>query len=376
MDSNFEPDITINGKSFNTDNLDKIPSSPRKLRRGFTENIKNNPINEDILNSNDLFESIKRVENQKKKKQKEEEDSKFNRLNEIDRQIDEITNELNSNDNIKLTVNESELENENNNLIKKFSIKELNIILKNIIIERDGIHSDLLLSIRDSRKTQYERRVDIKQKINYKYIFVKRIELTEEQKTVNLDRIFKTLELYSKKYKSIQIPKYDRETDYDRLLLITDYVKQQIDHRKKIGKYKLLLGAFFMGIELFIIYVLEFKDVKFVESQLQKMDQYELILNEWSNDKEVEQVMKRVSSFTSIFKVMGQNFGVFFVAKIIGKLFNRDTTEIEKMISTFLQGKTIEDLNVEDGEEETMISSLYNIGKTLLSMYMGNKTKI
>jgi hypothetical protein len=272
-------------------------------------------------------------------------------------------------------VNESELEDENNNLIKKFSIKELNSILKNIIIERDGIHSDLLLSIRDARKIQYERRVDVKQKINYKYIFVRRIELTEEQKTVNVGRIFKTLEIYSKKYKSIQIPKYDKDTDYDRLLLITDYTRQQIEHRKKIGKYKLLLGVFFMLIELFIIYILEFKDIKFVESQLEKMDQYELILNEWSNDREVEEVMKKVSTFTSIFKTMGQNFGVFFVAKIIGKLFNRDTTEIEKMISSFIQGKSIEDLNVEAGEEETMISSVYNIGKTLLSMYMGNKTK-
>lgn len=373
MDFTTEPEVTINGKVFNTDDLQHIPLSPRKLRKGFSENI--NPIQEDVLSSNNLFESLKKVDmKQKNVKQETKQSEEFNKLNELDKKIDEITEELKSNDNIKINLNDGQLEEENNNLIKKFSIKELNSILKNIIIERDGIHSDLILQIRDARKTQYERRVDIKEKTNYKYIFVKRIQLTEEQKTVNLDRIHKTLEIYSKKYKSIQIPKYDKDTDYDRLLLITDYVKQQVDHRKKIGMYKLLLGVFFMGIELFIIYVIEFKDINFVESQLKKMDQYELILNEWSNDKEVEQMMEKVSSFTSIFKIMGKNFGLFFISKIIGKVFNRDTIEIEKMISTFIQGKSIEDLNVEDGEEETMLSSIYSVGKNLLSMYMSNKS--
>lgn len=365
MDSYEFPDITINGNKIEDDQINAIPLSPRSINRSaFVDHLRSNPIINPIEKIGSLFESIKNIE------QRETRRSNVNIFKEIE-ELEDIKEEPIKEPEIKLDP-EWSIEERNRVLLNNFSQEELYNMLSDKLFERN-IKSNILVSIRNDKNRQYGR-ISMKEDENVvtKYVFVRKVKLTEEQKIDNTDKILEQLKLYKKKYPSIEIPKYDKDTEYDRLLLILECVKRQTDRRKKLSKYKLILGAIFMGIELFFLFIIKVNPGNFVESQLKNMDQYELILNE-IGDEEIEEIIENASPFWKIMKTMGLNMLIFVLSLGVSKMFGRDTSEITRIVSGFINGKSMQDISVDEGEEESLINNIYNVVKELMFMFMSGK---
>lgn len=260
--------------------------------------------------------------------------------------------------------------------------------------KEDTSTQNILLNFLDPKNSLHQREVEISNSFSESYIsppqkeslkeskeenklneeitktvFVRKIDYSENDKVNNTDKLIATLDIYKKKYKTIKLPKYDSETSHDKLLIYVDCAKSQINQRKKICKYKLMLGGLFLGIELFMYYIINIDPENFTLNQLKNMDQYELIFYEL-HEIGIERVIEQWSPMLRILWIMGMHILIFFGAKMLSKIFGGNTSEMQTLISGFLNGKTVEDMDVDDGEEETLISKVYNIFKA----FMGNRS--
>jgi len=386
----YQPTITVDGKRIEEDEIKDIPLSPRSLKKNtFDDHIKSfsgievlDKIFND-QNNTDLFGSIKNANRNYKKK--EDEFNIFKEIDEYDERLREEVDKRVSEENDK-QINEEEVNKSKSNepqksdckdvsheslseLIKSFSEDELYNILSNVSFEK-RINSEILVSIRNDKNIQRGRTTDYDPTIKYIYVYVKKVKLSNEQEVANKNKILKSLEIYSKKNKSLPLPKYDKDTEYDKLLLILYGARLEIQHRRKIGKYKVILSLVFMGIELFMLYNMKIDLGNFAETQLKNMDQYELIFNEF-DDKGIEGTIEEMSPGIKLMWNIGTNIIIFIITFAISKFTGRTIDgDMQSKISGFFNGKSIQDMDINSGEEDDMIGSLYNLAKTGISMFM------
>jgi hypothetical protein len=310
----MEPTVQINGNNIENEVIPLIPTSPRVLKKNnFGTFIRNNKIFGNP--SDNLKDAIQ-------------------------------------------DVSEKKVKSKDNELIQNTLFKLLDTSKKDELLETVTVKTTEKIP---TKLNELENTTDTKT------ILVRRIDYSEEEKINNTDKLIATLDVIKKKYKTIKLPKYDSETAYDKLLIYVECAKTQIKQRKKISKYKLLLGGLFLGIELFMTYILNMDPENFTLNQLKNMDQYEVIFNELQ-DIGIDRAVEEWSPLFRILWIMGIHILVFFGAKLLAKIFGGDIGELQKLISGFLNGKTIEDMDVDDGEEESMISKIYGIIKAFTSM--------
>lgn len=387
------PSIEANGVRLQDKDIPVIPTSPRTVRHNnFGNFIRDNAKRITGNGSSDLIEVIRNATNKSEVKKQNgkmshhEDKSIFENFlgvrNILSENVKEIPVTISS-DATEETPHNVLKEIANGNIIEKKAeaIVEARAETKAVTDEKaeagveakagaetkPKITTETVTKAKAETKTE-EIAKDKKNETRERIVVVQKIQYSESAKINNIDRLIATLDIYKKKYPSIKIPEGYKDAKHDRLMIYVESAKMQINQRKKLIKYKLFLGGFFFLIEVCMIYGFGIDPEGFTIKQLKNMDQYELILNELQ-DVEIEREIEKWSPLTRIMWSVGQQLVVFMVAMLISKLFKISTpTQIQEMLMGFFNGKSAEDLDVEDGEEESLITKLYGIFKAFTSV--------
>lgn len=375
------PSIEANGVRLQDKDIPVIPTSPRTVRHNnFGNFIRDNAKRITGNGSSDLIEVIRNATNKSEARKQNgkishhEDKSIFENFlgmrNILSENVKEIPVTISS-DATEETPHDVLKEIANGNIVEKKTDEKVEANVKKDIKAEIGEKTETKQKITTEvvAKTNAEEIAkDKKNETRERIVVVQKIQYSESAKINNIDRLIATLDIYKKKYPSIKIPEGYKDAKHDRLMIYVESAKMQINQRKKLIKYKLFLGGFFFFIEVCMIYGFGIDPEGFTIKQLKNMDQYELILNELQ-DVEIEREIEKWSPLTRIMWSVGQQLLVFMVAMLISKLFKISTpTQIQEMLMGFFNGKSSEDLDVEDGEEESLITKLYGIFKAFTSV--------
>lgn len=375
------PSIEANGVRLQDKDIPVIPTSPRTVRHNnFGNFIRDNAKRITGNGSSDLIEVIRNATNKSEARKQNgkishhEDKSIFENFlgmrNILSENVKEIPVTISS-DATEETPHDVLKEIANGNIVEKKTDEKVEANVKKDIKAEIGEKTETKQKTTTEvvAKTKAEEIAkDKKNETRERIVVVQKIQYSESAKINNIDRLIATLDIYKKKYPSIKIPEGYKDAKHDRLMIYVESAKMQINQRKKLIKYKLFLGGFFFFIEVCMIYGFGIDPEGFTIKQLKNMDQYELILNELQ-DVEIEREIEKWSPLTRIMWSVGQQLLVFMVAMLISKLFKISTpTQIQEMLMGFFNGKSSEDLDVEDGEEESLITKLYGIFKAFTSV--------
>lgn len=364
-----EPKIMIDNFTLDDSDVPIIPTSPRTLRRNnFSKFIESNSARLSGNPSSDLLDAINMASKKLHSTPQLSEEKMDNEEYKI------FENFLNVNHEVKRESEETK--------VKKNNRSRSNSPRKDRVVVNDSYKPQSMIKLSDQSPTQdtikspndatkLSDQLPTQDTVNstpllnalndkVHIVVVRKIEYTENEKVNNISRMVATLDLYKKKYKSIKLPTYSENTPHDTLLIYVNSAKSQVTQRKKLTKYKIMLVIFFFCIELAMIYIFNINPDKFTLNQLKNMDQYELILNELQ-EMDIERTVEEWSPFMRILWGIGMHLFIFMIAKIISKFCSVSTSELQKVISGFINGKSMSDLDVDDGEEESLINRIYGL---------------
>jgi hypothetical protein len=201
--------------------------------------------------------------------------------------------------------------------------------------------------------------VDEKEEI--KKVNVKKKAFSEDERTRSTTRTLANLAIMKKNFPSVIVLDYHEGTPLEKLLVILEEGRHQIRVRKNASKYKIILALGFIFLEFFFSSVLNFKMDQFAVTQLENIHVYDPILNELG-EFNPSKITENWRPEMRILGVIVFNIVVFFFAKLITNALGGSVQSMQKMISGFIIGKNVEDIESckDESKEFASIGGLLN----------------